>query len=491
MKQHNSLLFTLCLVAFLALGTLDIQAQKLAIPRDSSNNLILHNVTGDTTIFKIDSSEIIRLTKSGRLGIGVAPSYALDLFSSDYVVSRFKRSGIGGAVFRLENGNSYSWEFGMGSNGEFGINKSGDALGSQFFIKNNGNVGIGTTSPDYPLEIEKSSNDAYLTLNNTKTSDAYVGLRWKTHNQTWGIYSDRSITNQGFGIYQYGGGTGIGSGYRLVVSGDGNVGIGTTSPGADLHIQRNKSSASINVYNSLETGYSTILAGQGNNGRYIYMGYFNESYSPGYATAFAPKSGNIFTGGEAGMRLIAEHYISLFSGGITSSYERMRILANGNVGIGTTTPGSYKLYVNGSFYAPNVQLTSDARFKKDIQTITASKVAKLDQVRGTSYKFRNEKFKERNFSKKAQMGIIAQELIKVYPELVNKGEDGYYSVNYTGLIPVLVEAVKDLRKKNGVLKANVKQLQGKVSQIEEVKAQNKSLEARLSALEKLLLKAKK
>ena len=161
------------------------------------------------------------------------------------------------------------------------------------------------------------------------------------------------------------------------------------------------------------------------------------------------------------------------------------ILANnGNVGIGTTSP-SFKLDINGSirYYGAPTQ-SSDARFKKDIQTLTASKIEKLDQVRGTSYQFRTEDFKDKNFLKGTQMGVIAQELIKVYPELVSKDAEGYYSVNYTGLIPVLVEAVKDLRKKN-------EQLQAKVGQVEEIKAQSKLLEARLEALEKLLIKAKK
>lgn len=377
-------------MAFLALGTLDIQAQKLAIPENPSNNLILHNIAGDTTIFKIDNSEIMRLTKSGRLGIGVAPSYTLDLFSSDYVVSRFKRSGMGGAVFRLENGNNYSWEFGMGSNGEFGINKSGDALGSQFFIKNNGNVGIGTTSPSAKIHV------------------AHNG-----HNGSGGLSE--------YGI--------------LAHSTSGQATLGAIGEG--------------DIYANLNLG--TNVAGK-------------------------KKFWHISKRTSAESHALKFFFYDEDTGGF---HDKITINSNGNVNVHGTVSS------NGSV------LSSDARFKKDIQTLTTSKVAKLDQVRGTSYQFRTKEFKDKNFAKGTQMGVIAQELIKVYPELVSKGKDGYYSVNYTGLIPVLVEAVKDLRKKNGELKANVKQLQDKAGQIEEVKAQNKSLEARLAALEKLLLKAKK
>ncbi len=160
-----------------------------------------------------------------------------------------------------------------------------------------------------------------------------------------------------------------------------------------------------------------------------------------------------------------------------AGYERMRIDLNGNVGIGTPTP-THKLEVAGNIKANNFPTTSDARFKKNIQSLSTDAVAKLSQVRGTSYQFRTKEFKAKNFSKGKKMGFIAQELIKVYPELVTKGADGYYSVNYTGLMPVLVEAIKDLRKKNGELKTHSQTL----------KAELADVKTRLATLEKLIIR---
>ncbi len=76
-----------------------------------------------------------------------------------------------------------------------------------------------------------------------------------------------------------------------------------------------------------------------------------------------------------------------------------------------------------------------------------------------------------------QVGLIAQELEKVYPELVFTDADGYKSVNYAQLTPVLIEAIKEqqaqieaLKQQNTALKA-------------ETTAATEALEARLRRLE--------
>jgi len=63
-----------------------------------------------------------------------------------------------------------------------------------------------------------------------------------------------------------------------------------------------------------------------------------------------------------------------------------------------------------------------------------------------------------------QTGLIAQEVEKILPELVNEASDGYKSVNYIGLIPHLIEAVKELEAKNELLKKDYDQ---KIRNLEE------------------------
>jgi len=61
---------------------------------------------------------------------------------------------------------------------------------------------------------------------------------------------------------------------------------------------------------------------------------------------------------------------------------------------------------------------------------------------------------ERDADMRVDFGFIAQELMKVYPDLVHEDEYGYLSVNYTGMIPVLVEAIKELKVELDVLREN-------------------------------------
>jgi len=55
--------------------------------------------------------------------------------------------------------------------------------------------------------------------------------------------------------------------------------------------------------------------------------------------------------------------------------------------------------------------------------------------------------------------LTNQDVQKVFPELVNKNNDGYLSVNYTGLIPVLFEGFKEQQKEIAALKSNMKKLE--------------------------------
>ena len=60
------------------------------------------------------------------------------------------------------------------------------------------------------------------------------------------------------------------------------------------------------------------------------------------------------------------------------------------------------------------------------------------------------------------MGVIAQELQKVFPELVILGSDGYLSVNYTQLTGVLVQAIKEQQAEINTLKDQMKRVMDKL-----------------------------
>jgi hypothetical protein len=56
-------------------------------------------------------------------------------------------------------------------------------------------------------------------------------------------------------------------------------------------------------------------------------------------------------------------------------------------------------------------------------------------------------WKDKSQGEKQQIGFIAQDMEKVFPELVNTNESGFKSVNYVQLTAVLVEAIKELEQK--------------------------------------------
>lgn len=93
---------------------------------------------------------------------------------------------------------------------------------------------------------------------------------------------------------------------------------------------------------------------------------------------------------------------------------------------------------------------SDERFKKNIQPLENS-LEKVTQLNGYTYNWKDE---TRNHG--IQTGVLAQELQQVYPGLVKTENNGYLSVNYIGLIPVLLEAVKELKKEIDELKREKK-----------------------------------
>ena len=332
----------------------------------------------------------------------------------------------------------------------------------------NGRVGINTTSPEYTLDFGETSastirlvsenngtairvgagggnNDVTLlrvdapTSNPTGESDSisygfslkYMGSR-VGNNNSLSIFSDNQT------------GTAV---EAVTVLQDGKIGIGIDDPAVKLDIK---------------PGYGTN-----------YTGIFTAPYS------YTPSTGEIRIGSDLGANASAGDYVGLrFSivgngsgnanagifavreqaegngktslafatrnwGANSNLTEKVRITADGNLGVGITNP-SEKLDVVGTVKATDFNTTSDQNLKTNIQTIE-DPLEKIVQIRGVNFEW-----KENN---KPSAGVIAQEVEKVLPQLVN-GEDTK-SVNYNGLIGLLVEAVKAQQEEINELKRRI------------------------------------
>jgi hypothetical protein len=124
----------------------------------------------------------------------------------------------------------------------------------------------------------------------------------------------------------------------------------------------------------------------------------------------------------------------------------LTLLRNGKLGIGTLAPTEALHVVGNITYTGSAFQTSDASLKTNLQPLSAV-LAKLQQLNGYQYQWKNEAA-----DAGWQIGLMAQEIQKVWPQLVKETGEGKLAVNYTGLIPVLVEAIKELQQQVEALK---------------------------------------
>jgi len=103
----------------------------------------------------------------------------------------------------------------------------------------------------------------------------------------------------------------------------------------------------------------------------------------------------------------------------------------------------------------SINQTSDKKFKKNIEPI-ANSLDIVQRLHGVKYLWRSEEYSNRRiFNNKIQMGLIAQDVEKVLPDVVSTDSDGLKSIGYTQLIPLLLEAIKALSsnsKRNDLVK---------------------------------------
>ena len=125
----------------------------------------------------------------------------------------------------------------------------------------------------------------------------------------------------------------------------------------------------------------------------------------------------------------------------------MRIHSTGRVAIGNTSP-SYKLDVTGEIRATDdIIAFSDVRKKTNIKTIENS-LSKVNKLRGVEF--------NKISNNKKSIGVIAQEIEKIIPEVVHTDENGYKSVAYGNITGLLIEAVKELKQEIEELKKQIK-----------------------------------
>ncbi|TSJ42307.1 tail fiber domain-containing protein [Fluviicola chungangensis] len=101
--------------------------------------------------------------------------------------------------------------------------------------------------------------------------------------------------------------------------------------------------------------------------------------------------------------------------------------------------------IGSGFASGGFWLNSDFRYKKNIAEIK-DPLKRILQLQGCTYEFKMDEYKSLSFNSGSNLGFIAQDLAKVFPEAVKADENGYLAVNYDMLVPVLVESIKSQQK---------------------------------------------
>ena len=302
--------------------------------------------TNDSDLgFFFEGSEKMRIDSSGKVGIGTTSpnkNFTVEWLSNNTVVDSGEGLGGGtaGSGVLIQNGsyvaNTYAnldfragnadgriaYKYNSINDGDFHfITDNGNNPETKLFIENNGNVGIGTTSPSQKLHVVGDARiQGNLTVNGTYTqidTDVNTTEQWLVTNDGTGPAAviNQLGTEDIFDVQDDG--TSV-----FYIEDGGNIGVGTTSPGATLHI----SDASNSGVTSLSVNDRVKVRGDGVVEWGSAANYGLLSWDTNQARIGASSGSNL----------------AIFSNGS----EKMRIDTSGNVGIGTTGP-SHKLDVDG------------------------------------------------------------------------------------------------------------------------------------------------
>ena len=463
------------------------------------NNFVVGTKNNTPLVLNTNDTERMRIDANGNVGIGTSNlEYPFHLDAADrskdrIYTAKFENSKTEEDLYNIVLFTQGASDTAIGYLGTGGSTVNNSSFRNNFVVgtQNNtplvlntndtekmridtiGRVGIGTSNLEYPFHLDAAdrSKDRIYTakFENSKTEEDLYNI----------VLFTQGASDTAIGYLGTGGSTVNNSSFRnnfvvgtqnntpLVLNTNdtermridtiGRVGIGTSNLEYPFHLDaadRSKDriyTAKFENSKTEEDLYNIVLFTQGASDTAI--GYLGTGGSTVNNSSFR---NNFVVGTQNNTPLVLN----------TNDTERMRIDANGNVGIGSNCDPYYKLKVNGEISANNWTSDSDRRWKKDIKTLDNS-LDKIAALRGVSYQWRVDDFPNKNFSDGTQLGVIAQEIETVFPELVHTDKKGYKSVQYSNIVAPLIEAIKTLKHQNEAQQDQITSLIERVKALED------------------------
>ncbi len=422
----------------------------------SASDTNIFGVQNLPLIFGTNNTERMRITGGGNVGIGTSsPARTLSVYSASSIPAQIESSGTDARISIFTSSGSGGQGFVQASSGALLLGSSNT---ERMRIDSSGNVGIGTSSPTVKLQV---ISDGPPAASGNMTTGMMVASAIGSFALNMGANSTGGYT---WLNSAYTNNSGIaspmvfmtGAAERMRINSSGLVGIGTSSPQVGVHVSfADQSTNRIRLQNTGSGGgnFDIVggLAGASNAG----LSFFDVTNSA--TRMYIDSSGRVLIGTTATVGGTWSNEVKQTSSGVwpwgLNCVDRGLIVRNSSTSTGYYAYFEYNGGTNngsiswsGGTTAYNT--TSDARIKDNIvDAPDAGDLIDAIQVRSWDFKADGAHWR---------YGMVAQELLEVAPEAVNKPEDEemMMGVDYSKLVPMLIKEVQSLRARVAQLEGN-------------------------------------